>query len=170
MGTGVQPATGFLADSGFKLEDDKGIAVDEYLQVEGKQHIYALGDIAHWPEYKSGEKRRIEHWQVAVSPVRVMSRCCRLTFLHTQSNQGRTIGQNIAVPEKRLAYRKAPFFWSSIGKGLRYVSTQNGFDDIYIDGDVDKELKVSEIPVESRAQLTKFPSTSLSRTLQRETM
>ena len=67
MGTGVQPATSFLADSGFKLEDDKGIAVDEYLQVEGKQHIYALGDIAHWPEYKSGEKRRIEHWQVAVS-------------------------------------------------------------------------------------------------------
>jgi NADPH-dependent 2,4-dienoyl-CoA reductase/sulfur reductase-like enzyme len=67
MGTGVQPATGFLADSGFELEEDKGIAVDEYLQVEGRQHIYALGDIAHWPEYKSGEKRRIEHWQVAVS-------------------------------------------------------------------------------------------------------
>ncbi|KAJ9100009.1 hypothetical protein QFC19_005827 [Naganishia cerealis] len=122
MGTGVQPATSFLAESGFKLEEDKGIAVDEYLQVEGKQHIYALGDIAHWPEYKSGEKRRIEHWQVA-------------------SNQGRVVGQNISCPEKRIAYRKAPFFWSSVGKGLRYVSTQNGFDDIYIDGDVDKELK-----------------------------
>lgn len=75
MGTGVQPATGFLADSGFKLEDDKGIAVDEYLQVEGKQHIYALGDIAHWPEYKSGEKRRIEHWQVAVRQDPVSCRC-----------------------------------------------------------------------------------------------
>ncbi|KAJ9123231.1 hypothetical protein QFC22_001426 [Naganishia vaughanmartiniae] len=122
MGTGVQPATAFLADSGFKLEDDKGIAVDEYLQVEGKQNIYALGDIAHWPDHKSGEKRRIEHWQVA-------------------SNQGRTIGQNISAPEKKQAYRKAPFFWSSVGKGLRYVSTQNGFDDIFIDGDVDKELK-----------------------------
>lgn len=47
------------------------------------------------------------------------------------------------MPEKRQVYRKAPFFWSSIGKGLRYVSTQNGFDDIYIDGDVEKELKVS---------------------------
>jgi NADPH-dependent 2,4-dienoyl-CoA reductase/sulfur reductase-like enzyme len=69
MGTGVQPATGFLADSGFKLEDDKGIAVDEYLQVDGKQNIYALGDIAHWPDHKNGEKRRIEHWQVAVSTV-----------------------------------------------------------------------------------------------------
>lgn len=80
MGTGVQPATGFLADSGFKLEDDKGIAVDEYLQVEGKQHIYALGDIAHWPEYKSGEKRRIEHWQVAVSLVPILSRSLPLLY------------------------------------------------------------------------------------------
>lgn len=35
MGVGVGPATQFLADSGFSLEKDKGIAVDEYLKVEG---------------------------------------------------------------------------------------------------------------------------------------
>ncbi len=35
MGVGVGPATQFLADSGFSLEKDKGIAVDEHLKVEG---------------------------------------------------------------------------------------------------------------------------------------
>ena len=33
-----------------------------------------------------------------------------------------------------------PVFWSSIGKGLRYLGTGVGFDDTYTDGDVN-ELK-----------------------------
>jgi hypothetical protein len=35
-----------------------------------------------------------------------------------------------------------PVFWSSVGKGLRYLGTGAGFDDTYTDGDL-KELKVS---------------------------
>ncbi len=35
-------------------------------------------------------------------------------------------------------------FWSSVGGGLRYVGTGSGQDDIYVDGDLSKELKVDD--------------------------
>lgn len=65
MGTGVAPATKFLKDSGFKLEDDGGIKTDEYLRVPGHKNIYAIGDIAHYVQYPQKFQRRVEHWNVA---------------------------------------------------------------------------------------------------------
>ena len=64
MGVGVAPATGFLRDSGFELERDGGVRVDEYLRVLGKENVYAIGDIAHYPQPETGDLRRIEHWNV----------------------------------------------------------------------------------------------------------
>lgn len=66
MGVGVAPATKFLKDSGFELEKDGGVKVDEYLRVLGKDNVYAIGDIAHFPQAETGEVRRIEHWNVSV--------------------------------------------------------------------------------------------------------
>lgn len=44
MGVGVGPATGFLKDSGFALEKDGGVRVDEYLRVLGQDgSVYAIG-------------------------------------------------------------------------------------------------------------------------------
>ena len=43
MGVGVAPATGFLRDSGFNLERDGGVLVDEYLRVKGLDNVYAIG-------------------------------------------------------------------------------------------------------------------------------
>ena len=43
MGVGVAPATKFLKDSGFELERDGGIVVDEFLRVKGFDDIYAIG-------------------------------------------------------------------------------------------------------------------------------
>jgi NADH dehydrogenase FAD-containing subunit len=70
MGTGVSPATGFLKESGFSLEKDGGIAVDEYLRVKGEKNIYAIGDIAHYTQYPDKFQRRVEHWNVAGNMVR----------------------------------------------------------------------------------------------------
>lgn len=123
MGTGVAPATGFLKESGFKLEEDGGITVDEYLRVQGHHNIYAIGDIAHYPQYPDKFQRRVEHWNVA-------------------GNQGREVGHNITKPNDQVAYTKVPIFWSSVGKGLRYLGTGAGFDDTYTDGNIE-ELKVS---------------------------
>jgi len=46
MGVGVGPATGFLKDSGFTLERDGGIKVDEFLRVSGLQNVYAIGKLS----------------------------------------------------------------------------------------------------------------------------
>ena len=69
MGTGVGPATGFLKDSGFSLEKDGGILVDEQLRVKGHKNIYAIGDIAHYAQYPAKQQRRVEHWNVAGNQV-----------------------------------------------------------------------------------------------------
>lgn len=65
MGVGVGPATGFLKESGFTLEKDGGIKVDEYLKVPGVQDVFAIGDIAVFPQPGSGEVKRVEHWNVS---------------------------------------------------------------------------------------------------------
>ena len=142
MGTGVAPATGFLKDSGFSLEKDGGITVDENLRVKGHKNIYAIGDIAHHTQYPAKFQRRVEHWNVA-------------------GNQGRMAAHNIAKPKDQLVYDKVPVFWSSIGNGIRYLGTGEGFDDVYTDGDV-KELKVcvkqSEYQVETDDPVAQFVS------------
>ncbi|KAK4688003.1 apoptosis-inducing factor 3, partial [Tremellales sp. Uapishka_1] len=122
MGTGVAPATDFLKGSSIPLEKDGGVTVDSYLRVKsGAKNVYAIGDIAHYPQYPEKKDRRVEHWNVA-------------------GNQGREVGHTIAKPNEPIAYTKVPIFWSSIGKGLRYLGTGAGFDDTYTDGNVG-ELK-----------------------------
>lgn len=91
-GVGVRPATDFLKNSGFTLEKDGGIRVDEYLRVVGYENIYALGDIATYPERSTGLLSRIEHWNVA-------------------SNHGRAIGRSIGG--KGEPFNKIPIFWSA---------------------------------------------------------
>ena len=85
MGVGVAPATKFLKESGFTLERDGGVLVDEFLRVKGQeQNIYAIGisfqavrcilsltlpyvgDIAVFPQTETSEPRRIEHWNVCI--------------------------------------------------------------------------------------------------------
>ena len=73
MGTGVSPSTDFLKNSGFTLEKDGGITVDEYLRVKGYKNIYAAGDIAHYPQYPDKFSRRVEHWNVAGNHVCLLS-------------------------------------------------------------------------------------------------
>jgi len=92
-GVGVVPATEFLKSSGLTLERDGGIKVDEYLRVPGVDGVYAVGDIAIYPEPSAdGETRRIEHWNVA-------------------SNHGRAVGRTISG--KGEPFAKVPIFWSA---------------------------------------------------------
>ncbi|KIJ66647.1 hypothetical protein HYDPIDRAFT_85907 [Hydnomerulius pinastri MD-312] len=114
MGVGVAPATDFLKQSGFQLEKDGGVKVDEYLRVAGQTDIYAVGDIAWYPQQKSGESRRIEHWNVA-------------------GNHGRTVGKTISGEPQPFV--KIPVFWSAQGQQLRYCGVGAGYDDVIIKGD-----------------------------------
>ncbi|KAI0073872.1 hypothetical protein K474DRAFT_1666080 [Panus rudis PR-1116 ss-1] len=124
MGVGVGPATEFLKQSkGFsELVDKSGaIEVDEYLRVKGLGgDVYAIGDIALYPQPGTGELRRIEHWNVA-------------------GNHGRAVGKSIAEG-KGQPFVKVPVFWSAQGQQLRYCGVGAGFDDVIVDGNLD-ELK-----------------------------
>ncbi|KAI0661598.1 hypothetical protein C8Q70DRAFT_1051925 [Cubamyces menziesii] len=117
MGVGVAPATEYLKGSkGFEQVVDKGgaVHVDEYLRVKGIDNVYAIGDIAMYPQPGTGEPRRIEHWNVA-------------------GNHGRAVGKSIAEG-KGQPFVKVPVFWSAQGQQLRYCGVGAGYDDVIIDG------------------------------------
>ncbi|KAI0366285.1 hypothetical protein BV20DRAFT_971998 [Pilatotrama ljubarskyi] len=123
MGVGVAPATEYLKGSkGFEQVVDKtgAVQVDEYLRVKGFNDVYAIGDIAMYPQPGTGEPRRIEHWNVA-------------------GNQGRAVGKTIAEG-KGQPFVKIPVFWSAQGQQLRYCGVGAGYDDVIIDGNPE-ELK-----------------------------
>ena len=64
MGVGVRPATDYLKASGWELEKDGSVKVDELLRVPGHTDVYAIGDIATYPQLPLGTYRRVEHWNV----------------------------------------------------------------------------------------------------------
>ncbi|KAF9532595.1 flavoprotein [Crepidotus variabilis] len=116
MGVGVAPATEFLKTSGVELEKDGGIKVDSHLRLKsgkGGKDVYAIGDIAIYPQV-DGSESRIEHWNVA-------------------GNHGRAVGLNIAGKDQPFV--KVPIFWSAQGQQLRYCGLGAKFEDVIIKGD-----------------------------------
>ena len=126
MGVGVAPATEYLkASPGFESAVDKtgAVTVDAFLRVKGVSDVYAVGDIAAYPQPGTGETRRIEHWNVA-------------------GNHGRAVGKSIAEAASGKGgegqpFVKVPVFWSAQGQQLRYCGVGAGFDDVIVDGDLD---------------------------------
>jgi NADPH-dependent 2,4-dienoyl-CoA reductase/sulfur reductase-like enzyme len=63
-GIGVVPATEMLANSGIEVQD--GVMVNEFLKTKHAD-IYAAGDVANYQDLIFGKRRRVEHWDNAVS-------------------------------------------------------------------------------------------------------
>jgi NADPH-dependent 2,4-dienoyl-CoA reductase/sulfur reductase-like enzyme len=63
-GIGVMPVTNFLEGSGLAMHD--GIVVNEFLETN-QPDIDAAGDVANYPDGIFGKRRRVEHWDNAVS-------------------------------------------------------------------------------------------------------
>jgi apoptosis-inducing factor 3 len=97
LGAGVIPATGFLKGSGIEVDKDQGVSVTGSMQVPGQEDIYAIGDIARYPYHLTGEKVRVEHWNVA-------------------QNQGRLVAEiiNLKITDKEAVlptFKHIPYFW-----------------------------------------------------------
>lgn len=92
MGVGIRLNTQVARDAELDLTDLSGVVVDEHLRTSDP-HIYAAGDIAAWPDLESGERTRVEHWDVAY-------------------NQGYCAGRNMAGA--RETYDTLPYFFSDI--------------------------------------------------------
>ncbi len=115
VGVGVAPATSFLR--GVELHKDGGVIADQFLRIG--DDVYAAGDIVHFPDPRTDELTRIEHWRTA-------------------QQQGRTAAHNMSG--KQTPYASVPFFWTvQFGMELRYVGHAKEWDEIVVDGDVEKQ-------------------------------
>ncbi|MEH2390729.1 MAG: FAD-dependent oxidoreductase [Nostoc sp.] len=116
VGIGVQPATDFL--QGIDLHPKDGsVVVDEYLRAA--DGIYAAGDIARYPDWRTNESLRVEHWRVA-------------------AQQGRIAAHNMAG--KAVKFRGLPLFWTmQFEFPLRYIGHAQSWDEIIVDGDLQKQ-------------------------------
>ena len=121
VGIGVEPNTSYL--EGIELnKKDNSIPVNEYLQTE-IENIYAAGDIARFPYAPMGESTRIEHWRLAAQQGRIAA----ANMLHQHTDNQHTVSQIV------------PFFWSGqYDLKLRYVGHAEQWDEIFIDGDLNK--------------------------------
>ena len=115
VGVGVAPATDIL--EGVELHKDGGVIADEYLRIA--DDVYAAGDIVHFPDARTMELSRIEHWRVAMQ-------------------QGRTAARNMSGGHE--TFRAVPFFWTrQFDETLTYVGHAREWDRIMFDGEVESK-------------------------------
>jgi 3-phenylpropionate/trans-cinnamate dioxygenase ferredoxin reductase subunit len=90
-GLGIVPNVELAEAAGLPV--DNGIVVDKYGRVDGRDDVYAAGDVANYPNLVLGGQFRVEHEDHA-------------------NTHGRFVGANMAGANK--AYDYLPFFYSDL--------------------------------------------------------
>jgi NADPH-dependent 2,4-dienoyl-CoA reductase/sulfur reductase-like enzyme len=112
-GIGVQPAIEVATNSGLEVGD--GILVNEYLQTSHPD-VFAAGDVANYQDVLFGKRRRVEHWDNAVS-------------------QGQYCARSLMGD--RTPFRHVPYFFSDVfDLSYEYWGDSSGADQVIHRGDV----------------------------------
>ena len=112
-GIGVRPVTDLLARSGIEVAD--GVTVNEYLETS-QPDIYAAGDVANYQDLLFEKRRRVEHWDNAVSQGQYCAR---------------------ALMGERTPFRHVPYFFSDVfDLSYEYWGDSSGADQIVHRGDL----------------------------------
>lgn len=113
-GVGVEPDVALAARAGLAV--DRGIVVDEHLRTSAP-NVFAAGDAARFPDFRTGQSLRVEHWAVA-------------------GRQGQAAARNAAGLRER--FTSVPFFWSQhYDLVFAYVGHANRAGDVQIFGSLD---------------------------------
>ncbi len=112
-GIGVQPVTDVLANSGLDMDD--GVTVNEYLEAS-QPGVYAAGDVANYQDVLFGKRRRVEHWDNAVSQGQ---HCARVLM------------------GERTPFKHVPYFFSDVfDLSYEYWGDSSGAGQVVHRGDV----------------------------------
>ncbi|HYQ46849.1 MAG TPA: FAD-dependent oxidoreductase [Polyangiaceae bacterium] len=114
FGVGVKPATELAEAAGLSV--DRGVLVDQHLRTSAPD-VFAAGDIARFPDARTGKPIRVEHWVVA-------------------TRQGEVAALNLLGKDQR--YDAVPFFWSAhYDRTISYLGHAETWESIDIAGDLD---------------------------------